>query len=188
MQPLRVAQQLQSFAAESGLPVPVLTEDRDGHHVFVYSKEKRHRYAYSLTWSINQPHLLWVMLNPGTGESEGRRRNTFERCKQWSKSLGYGGLLFGNVFSLRAKSARELLNLNLEQDPLNDRALLVLSKLARETIVAWGNHGAKSDKPSQLAALLRGAQCFGYTKSGQPRHPLYVPGNAQLVSWPRGDA
>ena len=124
-----------------------------------------------------------VMLNPGTGESEGRRRNTFERCKAWSHSMGYGGLIFGNVFSLRSKSAKELLKLSHPFDALNNEALMSLSKLASETIVAWGNQGAKSDRPSSLRNLLPSPKCFGLTKSGQPRHPLYVSADTPLVAW-----
>ncbi len=176
------------FATGHALPEPILTEDHDGEHTFLYSNDKSRRYAYSLTWAPSREHLLWVMLNPGTGESENRRRNTFERCMVWSKTMGYGGLLFGNVFSLRTKSAHELLRLQLAPDLLNDSALFLLTGLAKETIVAWGNHGARSAKPSQLVATLTGAKCFGYTKTGQPRHPLYVPGRTELVPWPRGDA
>lgn len=188
MQHWRIQQKLRSFAAKHALPEPVLAEDDDGKHVFVYSHDKNHRYAYSLTWSANQDHLLWVMLNPGTGESEGRRRTTFERCKKWSKAMGYGGLLFGNVFSRRSKSARELLKLQPGPDAKNNDALLLLSALAAEIIVAWGDDGARSDQPARLCGILTSPKCFGYTNNGQPRHPLYVPQNTPLVSWPRSKA
>lgn len=180
---MSVLKQLQSFAQEHGLPPAETAEDPDGHHAFLYSEDKSRRYAYLLTWDEKSPHLLWVMLNPGTGETEGRRRNTFERCKRWSISMGYGGLLFGNVFSLRSKSAKELLRLPSQPDDLNEHALRFLSGLAADTIVAWGNHGARFDRPQTLRGLLANPKCFGRTKSGQPRHPLYVPGDAKLLHW-----
>jgi len=124
------------------------------------------------------------MLNPGTGESEGRRRNTFERCKQWSTKMGYGGLIFGNVFSLRSKAAKDILGVPHAADFLNREALSLLSRLASSTIVAWGNHGAKSDQPASLRTVLTNPKCFGYTKLGQPRHPLYVAASTPLVAWP----
>jgi hypothetical protein len=188
MAPQRVVKQLQFLAAALGLPEPIVAEDHDGQHIFVYSHDQSRRYAYSLTWAARQGHLLWVMLNPGTGESEGRRRSTFERCKEWSKSMGYGGLLFGNVFSQRSKSARDLLTLRPGPDTLNDHALSLLSNIAPETIVAWGSHGAKSEQAKQLRASLRNPKCFGYTKNGQPRHPLYVRKGTPLVTWPRSEA
>ena len=103
--------ELERFALKHDLPEPTAIQETDGQHVFLYSKNKDRRYAYSLTWTHGQSHILWVMLNPGTGETENRRRNTFERCKQWSRAMGYGGMIFGNVFSLRSKSAKDLLAL-----------------------------------------------------------------------------
>ena len=185
MPPRLVLSELRSFAHRHGLPHPALAEDVDGRHAFLYSRDKARRYAYSLTWAEEQPHVLWVMLNPGTGETEGRRRNTFERCKQWSRSMGYGGLLFGNVFSLRSKSAKELLKLQDSPDNINQHALEFLAGLSPQTIVAWGSHGANSDRPNSLRGVLANPKCFGYTKSGQPRHPLYVAGTTSLVPWVR---
>lgn len=189
----RVVRELQAFAEKHRLPEPVLAEDYDGHHAFLYSQDGTRRSAYSLTWSADQAHILWVMLKPGTGETEGRRRNTFECCKQWSRSMGYGGLLLGNVFSLRSKSAKELMKPRKPTDDLNVQALTMLARLAPETIVASGNDGAKADRSGSLQSVLHNAKCFGYTKRGQPRHPLYVPGSTPLVAWtslstPRCDA
>ena len=76
MPPRLLRAELHLFARKHGLPQPVLTEDLDGRHAFLYSHDTARRYAYSLTWAEEQPHVLWVMLNPGTGETEGRRRNT----------------------------------------------------------------------------------------------------------------
>ena len=180
---ITVVESLQKFSVEHGLPSPLIVDDHNGRNCFLYSMDKSRRYAYSLTWNSTLPHVLWVMLNPGTGETEGRRRNTFERCKKWSVERGYGGLVFGNVFSLRSKSARDLLRLQLSEDALNSTALSFLSHLSSDTIVAWGNHGAKSNLPESLRGILSNAQCFGFTQTGQPRHPLYVPASTPLAKW-----
>ena len=176
-------QKLEAFSLENGLPSPLIVNDSDGHHAFLYSSDKIRRYAYALTWDASRPHVLWVMLNPGTGETEGRRRNTFERCKKWSIERGYGGLVFGNVFSLRSKSAKDLLRMPCPNDDLNKEMLPFLSNLSAYTIVAWGNHGAKSVLPASLREVLPNAHCFGLTQTGQPRHPLYVPARTPLVAW-----
>lgn len=180
---ISVVESLENFSVEHGLPSPMILDDHNGRNCFVYSLDKSRRYAYSLTWDPSLPHVLWVMLNPGTGETEGRRRNTFERCKKWSIEQGYGGLIFGNVFSLRSKSAKDLLRLHLSEDALNSAALSFLSRLSSNTIVAWGNHGAKSNMPESLRSVLPNARCFGLTQARQPRHPLYVPSAAPLVAW-----
>ena len=180
---ITVVESLEIFSVEHGLPSPLIVDDHNGRNCFMYSLDKSRRYAYSLTWDQSLPHVLWVMLNPGTGETEGRRRNTFERCKKWSIEQGYGGLIFGNVFSLRSKSAEDLLRLQYSEDELNSIALSFLTNLASDTIVAWGNHGAKSHLPESLRETLPNARCFGLTKTSQPRHPLYVPANSPLVAW-----
>jgi hypothetical protein len=178
-----VSQELQRFAQAHDLPSPHVVDDSRGCHAFLYSLDQTKRYAYSLTWAQGQDHLLWVMFNPGTGETEGRRRNTFERCRQWSLSMGYGGMIFANVFALRSKSAKELLKRHHTHDALNEHALKFLSTLAPETIVAWGNHGAQSNQSNSLHGVLSNPKCFGYTKTGQPRHPLYVAKSTPLVAW-----
>ncbi|MBN8503085.1 MAG: DUF1643 domain-containing protein [Burkholderiales bacterium] len=174
---------LQTFARRHGLLEPDVRSDADGTHVFVYSADMCRRYAYSLTWSDDEQHLLWIMLNPGTGETEGRRRNTFERCKAWTRSMGFGGMLFGNVSAYRSRSAVELLQQAQPPDPLNDEALEHLSRLAGKTVVAWGNHGARAVHVASLRQHLLAPQCFGLTKVGQPRHPLYVPATTPLIPW-----
>lgn len=178
-----VINELEVFALKHKLPPPLRVDDADGVHTFLYCADKTHRYAYALTWDSTKPHVLWVMLNPGTGETEGRRRNTFERCKKWSREQGYGGLVLGNVFSLRSKSAKDLLRLPYTDDDLNEIALSHLSRISTDIIVAWGNHGAKSRLPASLRELLPGARCFGLTQGGQPRHPLYVASSTPLVPW-----
>lgn len=176
---------LRTFARAERLPAPAVIDDGDGQHVFVYSRDRTRRYAYALTWDARRAAVLWIMLNPGTGETEGRRRRTFERCKAWSRAMGAGGLLFGNVVPVRAKSAKQLVALfpSLRRDALNERALTLLGTIASQTIVAWGGHGGKTEQASALAAALTKPLCFGVTRAGHPRHPLYVRGDTALVRW-----
>ncbi len=173
---------LKSFAAARGL---LFTERRaqDLCHAYVYSQDMRYRYAYFQSWNAALPLVLWVMLNPGTGETEMRRRNTLERCKQWSRSWGYGGLLIGNAFAFRTKAARELKRAPEPTNFHNDEALSFLAANAQKTIVAWGNGGALEQRSQALAPILRGARCLGVTKRGEPRHPLYVSSSASLAKW-----
>lgn len=149
---------------------------------FVYSGDKTKRYAYRHTWNATGPHVLWVMLNPGTGETENRRRNTLERCISWSKQWGYGGLLIGNVSAVRAKSAKELKSMRLTFDPINQEALRVLRLHALETVVAWGGKGAVHAEA--CLHLLEGSVCLAVTAKGEPKHPLYLPANSERKAWP----
>lgn len=172
------------FADSNGLLLsPLEAYSGGGQQEFLYSADKARRYAYRLCWDATKPYVLWVMLNPGTGETEQRRRNTLERCISWSKQWGFGGLLIGNVFAVRTRSARELVRQELSSDPLNEEALALMRELATETVVAWGGKGARHRRSSTIAPLLAGANCLGFTAKGEPRHPLYVPSATVRVPW-----
>lgn len=151
----------------------------------VYSRDRSKRYAYWAVWEQELPRLLWVMLNPGTGDIEERRRNTLERVIAFSTSWGYGGALIGNVSPIRAKSAKYLKVLQPQFDPVNAEVLLLLRGLAKETVVAWGSSGGSYAR-SYLSAL-DGAKCLAVSKIGEPRHPLFLSRECRLNLWsPKG--
>lgn len=66
----------------------------------------------------------------------------------------------------------------------NDDALAAMSKVAWKTVVAWGREGNLLDRSEKVAARLVDPHCLGVTKSGQPRHPLYVANDIEMVPWP----
>jgi hypothetical protein len=176
---------LASFALTHRLPQPRLTTAANGdEQEYLYSADETKRYAYRQTWNQEAPHVLWVMLNPGTGETEMRRRNTLERCVKWSMQWGFGGLYFGNVFSERTKSAKQLVSLATSQDELNEQAVRFLCTLSKEVVVAWGAFGSRLNRAAVVASLIPEAKCLGLTKSGQPRHPLYVASAFLPHPWP----
>lgn len=175
--------EIERFSSTHGLKFRRETSADGAAHEYAYSQDMAKRYAYSQTWDASKPKVLWVMLNPGTGETEERRRNTLERCKLWSSEWGFGGLFIGNVFATRTKSAKELANQDKEPDQKNEAALRLLKAVATETVVAWGSKGRHHGRAKLLAPLLEGAACLGLTASGEPRHPLYVPKVTSRRTW-----
>jgi len=180
---MSVPSEIESFASMHGLKFKRESSIDGNAHEYAYSQDMAKRYAYSQTWNAAKPKVLWVMLNPGTGETEKRRRNTLERCKLWSSEWGFGGLFIGNVFATRTKSAKELANQGKEPDKLNEAALRLLKAVATETVVAWGSKGRHQGGAKLLAPLLEGAACLGLTVSGEPRHPLYVSKLTSRTRW-----
>lgn len=174
---------LETFAALHGLLFKQDQSPDGAFHEYVYSPDMVKRYAYRQSWDLSKSLVLWVMLNPGTGETEKRRRNTLGRCKLWSKDWGFGGLLIGNIFATRTKSATQLLQQNDVQDQRNEDALRLLRATAAETVVAWGSKGRHQQRAASLAHILGGAACLGLTAKGEPRHPLYIPKSAALIGW-----
>jgi len=64
--------------------------------------------------------------------------------------------------------------------PENDKFLRECADRSNLIVAAWGNHGTYLHRDQQVRAILPGLQCFGKTKSGQPKHPLYLRKDALL--------
>ena len=151
---MSLVSELREFASARGLLFCADRSNAGVTRVSVYSQDKTKRYAYLLLWQPPNPIILWVMLNPGTGDTEMRRRTTLDRCKDWSEQWGYGGLLIGNVFATRAKSAKALGRPSEFFDPINNDALHFLKERAGEVVVAWGSR-ARSGACAVVATVVQ---------------------------------
>ena len=175
--------QLEQFATRNRLRYRYC-EPADGPaDAYVYSHDMQYRYAFARRWAVEGPLVLWVCINPAKGDTEQRRRPTLERCVRWSRSWGASGLLIGNLFAARHNKPNGLRETPDPVGPHNDEALRIMTDMANRTVVAWGNNGQRHGRPVQVAGLLSNAVCFGLTKSGAPRHPLYVPHETQVEPW-----
>lgn len=147
-----------------------------------------YRYWLEREWGPGQPQVF-VMLNPSTADAS-VDDPTIGRCISFAKREGAGGLIVVNLFGLRATDPKALKG---HADPIGPDnavniglALLQASVAGRPVICAWG---ANKNAPDQATILVRRAHeflsanlvCFGMTKDGQPRHPLYVKRDAPLV-------
>lgn len=127
--------------------------------------------------------VLWIMLNPSTGDHMDDDP-TIRRCIDFTKLWGYDRLEIVNLFSYRVSDPRELMQAALNCDvvkPLGyaEKAIEKASLI----ICAWGSRGDFMSRSATTRALLgkRVAYCFGYTKNGEPRHPLYVEKTTPLI-------
>jgi hypothetical protein len=150
-------------------------------------------YRYTLTrqFAMRAPEpMVFVMLNPSTADAM-LDDPTIRRCMGFAKREGYGGLMVVNLYALRATDPKALWRADDPVGPANWDWLLLACRMAaqnnRPVVCAWGA-GAKEDR---VAALLRAAEhtgarltCLGKTKSGAPRHPLYLRWDAPLEAWP----
>lgn len=150
-----------------------------------YSDDRRYRWSYS--WPIGTgPTIVWVGLNPGTGDQEGRHRPTLQRMVDRSVAEGMGRFTLVNLFAWRAtkpsalkaeaKAGTEIVG---EQC---DEAIRAAVASADCIVVAWGAHGSLLGRDRAVAPLLENPLCLGMTPTtGQPRHPLYVSAATPLV-------
>lgn len=156
-------------------------------------------YRYRLTRSDPQlpwlgdkaGHLLWIMLNPSTADDT-RDDPTIRRVQRFTRRLGFPGLVVVNLYALRATRPVDLW---AAADPVgveNDDVIAAEAQRARAAgapvVAAWGVHARAGRVAAVLAIphIVERLYCLGVTRSGAPRHPLYLPSDAPLARWPSG--
>jgi hypothetical protein len=145
-----------------------------------FSPTRNYRYALWRRWEPNAPYVLFIGLNPSTAD-ENEDDPTLRRCKRFAADWGYGAIYMANLFALRATDPKEMLE---HGDPIgadNDRWLENLARGAGLVVAAWGAHGGHQRRDDQVKTLLHcELKCLGKTKSGRPRHPLYIKADKPL--------
>lgn len=151
----------------------------------VVSGDGVYRYRLGRNWG-DGPTDVWIMLNPSTADAT-RDDPTIRRCIGFSKRWGAGGLVVVNLYALRSTDPAALLTHPDPVGPDNDETLVMAGAHAELTggraIAAWGTHPATAHRAVAAYALAGPLWCLGTTRSGAPRHPLYVPAVTQPVPW-----
>ena len=159
------------------------------------SANGQYRWSLHRDWRTTEERPRWatfVMLNPSTADGE-QDDPTIRRCVGFARALGCTGLAVVNLYAFRATSPADLWKTQDPVGPTNDHHLAVFLSMSKHygfpVIAAWGAH-ARPDRIAQVVALPGADRltCLGMTKSGAPRHPLYLPATAELVPWPTGGA
>lgn len=131
---------------------------------------------------------LFIMLNPSTADAD-VDDPTIRRCRGFARAWDCNGLTVANLYAFRATNPTELWKQGDPVGPDNDAQLRALAMEYGEAVCAWGAN-AKQERVDQVVEIFRkaGARlwCLGTTKSGAPRHPLYIKGDQPLIEWPGG--
>ncbi len=145
-----------------------------------------YRYLLWRKWNTEQPHVLWMMLNPSTAD-EHTNDPTLRRILGFSRFFGFGGLEVVNLFAFRSSSPSALALAADAVGPENDQYIQEAVARAGKIIVAWGNEGAFCKRASAvLAQIDQPVFCLGTTHRGYPRHPLFVKAQTELCPFPNG--
>lgn len=147
-----------------------------------------YRYWLMREWNAELPKLYVNMLNPSTADGL-VDDNTIRKLIGFAKAYGYGGLVVVNLFALRSTDPDALLAHPAPAGPDNDAILHRVANTQKLIVLAWGAHPAAAVrakyvidtyyKPSGIAM-----QCFGTNKDGSPKHPLYLPSETRLTTYP----
>ena len=130
--------------------------------------------------------IAWLMLNPSTADANADDP-TIRRCLGFSRAWGYRRLLVVNLFALRATQPAVLARARSPVGKENDRAIIVAAGAADLMVCAWGVHGSLRERDQEVHALLNNAgtelRHVGVTRSGHPRHPLYLRASVRPMRW-----
>ena len=126
------------------------------------------------------------MLNPSTAD-ERQLDPSCTRARVYAERWGFGALIVTNLFGWRATDPADM---KAARDPIgrgNDAAILRAAREARLVVCAWGNHGAHLDRSSKVLSILKNEKIvLNYLRlnsSGEPAHPLYLPGKLDPVAF-----
>lgn len=149
----------------------------------VFDRRRKYRYALWRRWKAGGSALFVIGLNPSTAD-EWTDDATIKRLIGFAKRDGFNALYMGNLFAFRARDPKAL---EKEKYPIgyyNSVHLLRMQKISQQTVLAWGAHAKAAAQADWILRLLEDAKvplfCFGKTKTGQPKHPLYLKANTKI--------
>jgi hypothetical protein len=145
------------------------------------------RYRYDLRrWWGPGPRVAFIGLNPSTADHL-EDDPTIRRCCGFARTWGFDGVIMVNLFAYRSTEPGVL---RCQPDPVgpeNDQHLLRACGEAGKIVACWGTWGGPSGRrdwadplcKDPVIAMLGGfaLECFGRTKDGSPKHPLYLRGD-----------
>jgi hypothetical protein len=142
----------------------------------VFSECRAYRYALWRVWDEDGATLNIIGLNPSKAD-EVVDDPTIRRCIDFGKRWGYGGLVMTNLFALRSTDPRGLATVEDAVGPRNDEELRVQAFEAGLVVAAWGAHPLAVARAEAVRPLIERYHvgCLGTTRSGAPKHPLYLP-------------
>ena len=159
----------------------------------IVSEDGAYRYRLDRRWG-DGPRVVWVMLNPSTADAE-VDDPTIRRCIAFSRAWGYDGMTVVNLHPLRTADPRVLVDA-LPEERIDNRATEACQRNLEEidrafdeaTLVVAGWGAQRSDRISTSRHRLveryhDRLHCLGLTRLGEPRHPLYLPGDRVPIPW-----
>lgn len=145
----------------------------------------RYRRLLRRVWDRDRPRVLYAMLNPSTADALDDDP-TIRSCVRLADANGFGGMEVVNLYDLRATYPDELFSAAVRCTQANPHAIAAASGRCDLAVVAWGSHRSVTghDVDRLLDALGRRlVYCLGTTKSGAPKHPLYLKTGTPYTVW-----
>ena len=161
-----------------------------------FSDDRRHRYSLSRILGaglkfVDAPDRYVVLLcgyNPSTANELDSDQTIRKECK-FAEDLNATHLIKVNLFAGVATEPYDLAAFDDPIGPKNNAVICEAIATADLCVAVWGV--PKGRNSTRLQFLDREARvrniaswyCYGTTKAGHPRHPLYLPYRTPLERW-----
>lgn len=151
------------------------------------------KYRYYLGRGRNMGRTFcFIGLNPSTADG-GIDDATVRKWAGFTERNGGTSFFVANVFAYRATNPKELAKTLDPVGPDNLHYIRETIKRADVVVPCWGNQ-SKAPKAVRdafdhtirqirVAAKDKPVLCFGYTKSGDPKHPLMLGYDTKLIPY-----
>lgn len=142
----------------------------------IFSPDRIYRYLLWRQWGEGASMVAFIGLNPSTAD-EVQNDPTVTRCINYAKDWGYDGMYMLNIFAYRATDPKEMMRYLAPIGLRNKHWLFKTRSMVSFAVACWGDHGRFRKQGRLVKALLQQVgplHCFGRTKFGEPRHPLYL--------------
>lgn len=176
----------------------------DGDSGAVISECGRYRYWLHRRWSEGRGWVVFALLNPSTADAT-QDDPTIRRCVGFAKRFGAEGLIVVNLFAARATHPNDLLDFVGDPvGPENHQYVVKACEMAAQhelnekwrmnipgkVICGWGAHWLAAPQVDTMMGWIEVSYgrpyCLGFTRSGAPRHPLYVRADEPLQHYDGG--
>jgi hypothetical protein len=147
----------------------------------ILSECQRYRYCLTRRWDAGNP-VLFIGLNPSTADAL-KDDPTVRRCVGFARAWWYPAMGIVNLFAWRATDPAELRKAADPVGPENDQYIKEAASCAGKIVAASGAYGSGLRLRTVASLINRELFCLGCTRDGFPRHPLYLPKTAELVSY-----
>lgn len=151
------------------------------------------RYRYRLDREI-QPEgivIAYFGINPSTADAS-IDDHTVRKWRGFTRGFGGRRFIVGNVFSFRATDVKALATCEAPIGPEHEQYIGQIIKDADVLVPCWGGmtkvprelRSAFERLLQQLLDSGKPVKHFGFTASGDPKHPLMLGYDTPLDMWP----
>ncbi len=143
----------------------------------------KYRYMLGRIWDKSKRLVLYIGINPNTADDT-IDNPTITRLIGFSKEFGYGGMIVVNLFAYRTPNPKDLLLVEDPVGPLNESSLLTFGVTCDDVVFMWGDSPTLG-RDKGVIEMFPNALCFGVSRAGNPKHPLYLKAGTSLQPFKR---